>query len=1576
MKKLIIKIVLILIVSIALFFGYSYYKVNIKPTKIAFVHIPDYMYADYNKADDGYFIKTKSISEKNNDLSELLDYDVVYIFGMGFKPTEVQNENLKKLIKKGTPLYVFLATNPESDISTLSKKELKDVEAYFKNSKPINSKRLLNYSRRVLDGKKMFSDEVEYAYQFPKNYFFNPASSEIYEDKASFDAFYKKQGLYKENAKKVLLVTSNLAPSNPYTRQPYFKLIEALEAKGINMYASTGFSNRLKFIEDVNPDMVLFIPHGRLAPGKAKELKKLLVEKNIPVLGPQVIFQDHETWINDQKGMSGGMLSQNIIAPELDGVTLPYSIGAKFPNEEGIMVFKELPKRIKTFASTVDNFLNLQNKDNKNKKVAVFYFKGPGKNAMVAEGMEVVPSLLNMLKKLKSEGYTTGELPKTSKELYARIQKEGKLLGPYAKGTFETFIKEGNPALIHQDTLQKWMQETLEPRSIENVKKLYGELPGEHMITIKDSIQHLAVARVQFGNIVLMPQPLPAYGEDEFKLVHGVEQAPPYPYVGAYLWARKSFKADALMHFGTHGSLEFTPYKQTGLSNFDWSDILIGDKPHFYVYTVGNVGEAMIAKRRSYATIISHLTPPFDQSDFNPEMQGLHDTYHSFLKNENNPALQNEYLEKFKVLALKANLDKQLNLDITLEKPFTEEQLDKIAAYIHSVEAQIITLGLYNLGEEFTEKHIQSTLVAMNVDRIAYSKADLDVLKGAITEKQKNDPVYFDDNYRSPTLWLLKRVMKNIKTTDFNQFIDKSDLAKLETWNKKHPKRDFGKAMSAMISMFEKVDTVQTNSTAHLENKNDRIEELVIKLASNETNKNALLRLKDQAQFKKSSSLLDRAALKKVKQIAKMIPAMQKTIDVMTKPDFMELIELMQLEKNYDFVFKLLDNPNIKNKLKELEINNNNEIITKLTNKENTTVIFNVMKNNSFTKSENLSQLTSYDNVLNLYITNANLYSKFPKGSNDIEILQKILSGEKAIQKLKNTRVNVQNRMDFLKAKEKEFAMAVKEYSDALLAIPKNYELLKTSPTRELDAIVNVLNGGFIPASSGGDIVRNPVSLPTGRNLYSINAEKTPNEASWNLGVKMAKILLDNYKKKHNEYPKKVSFTLWGGEFIRGEGTNVAQILYLLGVEPIRSGSGSVKGVKLIPSEELGRPRIDVVVQTSGQFRDFAASRIFLIDKAVKLAAAAKENEKFNNNVADGVLAMEDALKIKGFTPEEAKKLSTSRVFGGVNGNYGAGIMGLVESGDKWEDDKEIADQYIKNMGAIYTEDNWGEFKPGLFEASLQNTDMVVMPKSSNTWGALSLDHVYEFMGGVTNAIRNTTGKDPDGYFVDMRNKQNAFVQTVDEAIWTEAQSTLFNPKYITELMNGEASSAEVFAETTRDLYGWNVMKPDAIDNEMWDKMHKVYVQDEFNIGVKEFFEKENPYALQEVTAVMLETARKGYWKADAKVIKEVAELHAKLVKNHDAGCSGFVCDNAKLKEFISQNISDEVKQEYQDKIKEVRETSGTKQSEEKSRVLKKVTEEKTIKELITDNKTVSYMVLGLFLFLITAFVYGRVRRK
>lgn len=248
--------------------------------------------------------------------------------------------------------------------------------------------------------------------------------------------------------------------------------------------------------------------------------------------------------------------------------------------------------------------------------------------------------------------------------------------------------------------------------------------------------------------------------------------------------------------------------------------------------------------------------------------------------------------------------------------------------------------------------------------------------------------------------------------------------------------------------------------------------------------------------------------------------------------------------------------------------------------------------------------------------------------------------------------------------------------------------------------------------------------------------------------------------------------------------------------------------------------------------------------------------------------------------------------------------MGVVEKGDTWESETEVAQQYVQNMGGIYRDgQQWGSYHPGLLEAQLDKAEVVVQPRSSNISGPLSLDHVYEFMGGLTPSIRNATGKDSAGYFSDERRPGQARLTTALAAIREEARTTLWNPRFLQGVQREGATSAASLTETVRNLYGWNVMQPSVISGNMWDETYSVLIADRHQLGIREFFERKNPFALQDLTAVMLETARKGMWTPSTDVLQHLATLHAELVARHGAACSYETCGNAKTREFIDGQL-------------------------------------------------------------------------
>ena len=499
---------------------------------------------------------------------------------------------------------------------------------------------------------------------------------------------------------------------------------------------------------------------------------------------------------------------------------------------------------------------------------------------------------------------------------------------------------------------------------------------------------------------------------------------------------------------------------------------------------------------------------------------------------------------------------------------------------------------------------------------------------------------------------------------------------------------------------------------------------------------------------------------------------------------------------------------------------------------------------------------------------------------------------------------------------QKAMAYAVAEVERTLRNVQNYRYALLQSPEKELNTLMRSLSGGYTAPSAGGDPIANPNSLPTGRNLYSINAEATPTESAWEKGKQLARNTIEEYRRRHHDsIPRKVSYTFWSSEFIETEGATLAQAFYMLGVEPLRDAFGRVNDLRLIPSKELGRPRIDVVVQTSGQLRDLAASRLFLLQKAVEMAADAKD-DKFENQVASGVVESERLLIEKGISPKEARAWAARRIFGGVNGNYGTGIQEVAMASDKWTDRKQIAEAYLNNMGAFYGDQKqWEDHQSKAFEAALTRTDVVIQPRQNNTWGALSLDHVFEFMGGMNLTVRQVTGKEPDAYLADYRNHNHMRMQEVKEAIGVESRTSMFNPTYLKEQMKGGEGAAAGLEELVQNTFGWEVMKPEAIDNEMWDEIFDTYVKDKHNLGMREYFERVNPAALQGISAIMLESARKGMWKASADKVQALAKLHTELVAKYDAAGTEFVNDNQKLQQFIASKVSSAEAKAYKDRI-------------------------------------------------------------
>jgi cobaltochelatase CobN len=1544
----------------------------VSPTRIALVNYEDFQVARVFKSKDNSLIKVESVALE--DLEKVVDYDLVLFFGRGLNLEPDQFEFLQAAGIKGLKMFMEGATNPNIDVTNLRGQDLDFVGDYIQYGGTTNYRSLLNYARVIFDGKKVMVDAVKNPLPLSQDLVFHIDEEALFETVAEFEDYARANGIHKPGQPRVAMVTSVPGPFNS-NRDHVDGLIRSLADKGLNVYPMAALNKRLSFLKAMNPDAVVFMPHGRITLNEADEALAWLHEQNVPIFGPVSVFQNHDDWVEDQQGMMGALITMSIVLPEFDGAIVPYAIAAKYADEYGYQIFKPIPERMEKFTHMVRNWIALKTLPNADKKLAIYYYKGPGKNAMTAGGLEVADSLYNTLLVLRDAGYSVEGLPDSVDVFNQLIQQQGPVLGPYAAGDMAAFFKDGEPALVSADTYDQWCSEELLAAMCDAVTQRYGRSPGTYMTTVQEGTEYIGVARVELGNVVLLPQPLPGIGENTFALVHGTREAPPHPYVASYLWMRRAFQPHSVMHFGTHGSLEFTPWKQVALSDYDWTDALIGGIPHFYIYTINNVGEAIIAKRRAYATILSHLTAPFMESGVHNEMKTLGEQLSSYHQLGDGP-VKAGYARSIREMAIEMNLVEQLGVG-SLEGEWTEDDYFALSNYVETLSHEKINAGLYTLNEAYTPEQVDSTTRLIATDPLAFSLAKLDVLKGRIDSEQMDDKPLFDANYRKPARrWVDRALDGEPAERILAEILSDEERDRAAQWFEDNRRLTDGEIIGGFVAMGSMEADLGEAGSAGAEDM-ARAEDLMVKILPHPKRVEFIQTLESQKRFEMSSKSLDPDLLKQAQTIAKAIPAMAEGLKISQQEDVNQLLRLMQKPAVYEQVFVMLDDPQLAQRVESerrslAAINLRRALESG--NLQTLSLALNDMQRDSGLGKMNRQQLQLFIDTLRFYETHSELADSQGDGQ-DLQALRALLTVHNLSERLLDAGELASEKIRVMGQRDKNFAYAVRTIEQNLLSVNDYRRDLKASPGIEMASMLKALGGGYIEPTSGGDLVRNPRTLPTGRNMYSVDAEQTPTVEAWEVGVKLADSLLANHAAANDgAYPRKVTFTLWPGDFIQTEGAQLAQILYLLGVEPVRDPFNRVVSVRPIPLERLGRPRIDIVAQTAGQFRDLAASRILLINQAIEMVAQLQE-EGEDNFVRTGVTKSERMMVKNGISPAEARELASTRVFGGVNGAYGTGIMSLVEKGDAWEEDTEVAEQYLNNMGAVYGKgDKWSYYREGVFEAALQDAEIVVQPRESNAWGALSLDHVYEFMGGLNLAVRSVTGEEPKAYFNDFRNANNPEMQSMEEAVWTEAQATLFNPEYIKALQAGSASSAETLAETFRNTYGWNVMKPDAIKDELWDEIYDTYIDDKYDLGVQDFFENENPYALQEMTAVMMETARKGMWEASPQQVQALAALHAELIEKYDAGCSGFVCNNMKLRDFISEQLPEAQRQNYEQQIKKSLEAPSD--ADQQSMVLEKeVIRQADQSELPLIQRLNWGLILGVMLILATiAFLASRRR--
>ncbi len=483
---------------------------------------------------------------------------------------------------------------------------------------------------------------------------------------------------------------------------------------------------------------------------------------------------------------------------------------------------------------------------------------------------------------------------------------------------------------------------------------------------------------------------------------------------------------------------------------------------------------------------------------------------------------------------------------------------------------------------------------------------------------------------------------------------------------------------------------------------------------------------------------------------------------------------------------------------------------------------------------------------------------------------------------------------------EREFAAMIREGNPEIPLKTIRSNLARTAD--ELNNMVAGLNSRFIPVTCGYDPVRDAKVLPTGRNFHGIDLDRIPSKAAFAVGRKVAEDLIDGYRNKHNgRYPEKIGMVLWCGEAQRTEGSMTAAAMYLMGMVPDWNRRGQITGVKPVPGAILKRPRIDVHIQVSGLYRDTLPHLLDLLDDSARQAALLKDTENFiskhNNRI-------KRELKESGVPEKEAELLSGQRVFSAAPGAYGTRIANLATASGVWDKDSELGEAYISNVSCAYGRHFKGKQMAGLYRKSLADVEIAIHSRSSNLYQTLDIDDVFQYLGGLSAAVKCVKGKAPEVMLSHQEKPGHDYLEPASRTIAKELRARNFNPKWVTGMMQDKYAGAREIADQMENLWGWQTTVTESVTPEQWNQAYETYVKDKHKLGLKQFFNRHNPWAEQSITARMLETARKNYWDMPEAIRQDLAKHYAKSVISNGVSCCDHTCNNPFLNQMVVNLIS------------------------------------------------------------------------
>jgi magnesium chelatase subunit H len=417
----------------------------------------------------------------------------------------------------------------------------------------------------------------------------------------------------------------------------------------------------------------------------------------------------------------------------------------------------------------------------------------------------------------------------------------------------------------------------------------------------------------------------------------------------------------------------------------------------------------------------------------------------------------------------------------------------------------------------------------------------------------------------------------------------------------------------------------------------------------------------------------------------------------------------------------------------------------------------------------------------------------------------------------------------------------------------------------EMESLLRALDGEYVLPGPGGDPIRNPGVLPSGKNIHALDPQSIPTRAAIAAAKVVVDRLIERQKAEQGTWPETIACVLWGTDNIKTYGESLAQILWFIGVRPVPDSLGRVNKLELISLEELGRPRIDVVVNCSGVFRDLFINQMALIDQGVKMAAEAEEPLEMNfvrkhsqEQAAEQGISLRDAA---------------TRVFSNASGSYSSNVNLAVEN-STWEEEGELQEMYLSRKTFAFNADNPGEMNQNreVFESAMKTADVTFQNLDSAEISLTDVSHYFDSDPTKLIAGLRDDGKAPTSYIADTTTA-NAQVRSLSETIRLDSRTKLLNPKWYEGMLNSGYEGVREVAKRLNFTLGWSATSG-AVDNFVYEEANDTFINDP---EMRQRLMELNPHSFRRIVGTLLEVNGRGYWETSAENIAQLQEIYQEI---------------------------------------------------------------------------------------------------